>query len=207
MVRGRKFDTFEFHINGQRVDVPVRVEKDDYGQIKFSAQVDGVGVFVDADVNALRDKIKGELAEYLTIDWSLWLQIRINEPGYGDRVGFSVGYDFFALGVQKSGKEVCVKVESPVFPLTGNDVWDGTWVAKEAVRNRGVIAGRPTVHSRSVHDETVSLVPATIQNVEALRALLRAVEALRGRLDTLLSPEQAEKTLQSVPVTKLLQAV
>lgn len=201
----KKFDTFKFHLDGIEIDIPVimvKTKKDDNNidQITFRAEYEPAGIsLANSDINKLKEDVEKELGKWHTIDWSYWVRVwmssrRTYQPQQQE---LSFHFEFFKLGKTKDGTDVYMHIPDPDFE--DGKPWDGA--INPAIHFGGSPSqGRPEEgdDDDSWHDGMKTLIPATPENVNAIRKFQKLMQNLGDQMKERFSPKSIKKTIDLI---------
>jgi hypothetical protein len=140
--------------------------------------------FDGTDIEALRLAVWEKLDKKFEIAWHRYLKIEIRpeRPYDGIGSGFVLGWDDVDKGI----------------------AWDGTELLRERPRYgpARVLPWPGQFHNQ--HGVTIACIPATPQNVKALREFRDRIDLLRQRLEDYVRPENILKTLAGLANSNLL---
>ena len=131
---------------------------------------------------------------------------------HGDNNGRHIlfGYDFFAIGKRPNGTECFMEVPEP---WCGADTfngekwqdeqgfWNGQWRKDCRYSGREPQDGRPKEgrsESSWDHNVTNSLLPATVEIVDAVLAFEMRLKALGEEMERRFAPDMVQETIQQV---------
>jgi hypothetical protein len=202
----KKFEPFIFKIDGVEIKVPVTMIKDkdswsgNTRLITFHAEYEPAGIsMTNTDINKLREDVEKELRNWHTIDWSYWIRVRVISAGHHQPATeqIDISFEFFKLGKTKDGTEVHQHIPDPEFE-DGKD-WDGTIDTKIGFGGSPT-KGRPdegadTSVTYSWNKGMRSLIPATPENVNAVRKFMKMVKTLGKEMQDRFSPISINSTI------------
>lgn len=152
---------------------------------------------VDTDIERLRKAVEAELRfqhDSMTgLEWHDWLEVQVRSPLGCRRIAEGNGLEVFATPIKRAidpttGQALTLNANNLVspFPLPKSP---GEADADSMLH--GMLVGRDV-------DSAYSYVPASPENVAALKNILQRIDELRGALSTFLSQEQVHDSLRKV---------
>ena len=219
MTRGeKKMDDFRFDIEGQKIVVPVWLVKvggkyEDQRDVHFRAKYDVAGMDeCDTDINKLRQTMLKKITDWYKIEWSLHIMVKTNEHRDNEAQRIYFGYEFYMLGKRPDGRECFTKVPEP---WSGGDVfkgekwrdeqgfWTGKW-RPEYRYDTEPRDGRPGEGQEDSHwaNRTMnSLLPATVETVNAVLAFEMKLKALGEEMERRFAPAMVKETIGMIQQT------
>jgi hypothetical protein len=219
----KKFDVFRFDIDGETIEVPVwRV--DSGGAYESSrtttfraAHEPSHTNFTNSDINVLRKTVYEAIRSWYHIDWDLYVMVRAESSGgrhTENSTGLSFGYKFFLIGKRPDGGIVHMKVpmmgcmslchkKHQHFQDPREDGWDGRWDPDSRWSGELPQEGLPETgtEARQVGwggPNSKSLIPATKENVAAVVAFAKAIDALGEEMRRRFAPDAVESTVVAI---------
>lgn len=206
---GRKFDIWQYQNDGNRMDVPVRVDGTTFGVV-----IEGMGIDLWSDnLKQLKNSVFKILEEKLALEWAPWLHITVH--GNTERLQIrerteeeddafdweqATAEERRQYNANENELEISMTVRVQRYLLTTTPT--GQKLSKQTGRYNNPHEGWPDVglddYSRSDDEDRhmQALVPDTPENREALNILARDCQRLINRLKELFDPERAEATLK-----------
>lgn len=204
--RGKKLLDIEWERQGVKLKIPVRAvtEHDDDKHeevMSFYVSHENPPIQVsDTDINVVRKAVLAELDAWYSVDWEIWLMIRISGAKVlgGHQAGeMDIGFqtEFYAIGKDVRGKTRHMRIPKPERfdkPNKNPMRWGGS-TPMDGLPDTGEKMGR--LDRRSSGGWTKSLVKATPANVAAADSFIEAMDALLEKMHHHFSPKRVEKLL------------
>lgn len=206
---GRKVMDWTFHpAGGQAVPVTVSLMRGDGGGVYFHAASKALPEPLEhTDIEQLRARVEATLVEQASmlsgIQWEDWLEVKVT--GSDDKftlTRFERGFaGDLSIEVNRLKRGISPKSGEPVTIHRGHVIPFPEASALSA-------GGREIDGIRLSSPEERSYIPATPENVAALKAILERLSLLRSNLASLLSQEQVASKLADIgaELPLLLQA-
>lgn len=200
---GKKIDTWEFKIHGERIYIDVRLEKigRHSNETEFTVVDERFGLRMsDKDINKLRREVLALVTERLKVEWATYYLVEFSgsaPPEPGDDAGMEDDRDF-NCSITTNLKIECYELGTRP---------DGTKCYRTQGSSR-VYDGEPdTGEAEQMWRETTMrcLVPATAENKEALDTIVKAFHLLSGKLHKFFDPQVVQKNLLQASGLVLLE--
>jgi len=203
----KKVREWKFDIGNETITIPVYMVEDTHPYatdktVKFRASYQQAGIdVISSDINKLKERFEKEIKNWYEIDSNLFIMIHTGAVDYSEsRLEF--GYRFYQIGARPDGEKVHFSVEDPKSLDKEKCTWDGVWEKKKGSYS-GVIRGEPKIGKETnygnLRSEGVSsLLPATIENVEAALKMKKAINTLGKEMMNRFAPERIIDTFSLI---------
>jgi hypothetical protein len=206
---GRKFDVWHYEKDGNKMDVPVRIDGTTFGVV-----IDAMGIDLwSENLKQLQADVFKILDEKLALEWTPWLHITVH--GNTERLRAKQwteeeeeAFDWEEATAEQRREysanenelEISLTVRVQRYLLTTTPT--GQKLSKQTARYHNPSEGWPDIglddYSRSDDEDRhmQALVPDTPENREALNTLARDCQRLVDRLKELFAPDRVQSTLK-----------
>lgn len=195
----RKIDQFKFRIENEDIVVPVYLIKGNYREdtTTFMVKYDKANIeMTDTNIDTLRKNIEKEIRQWYNIDYELFILLKTGHTDNREGQELSFSYKFYAIGKRPDGQQVFTEVPDPDSLNALEATWNGVW-GKESYGHAPHM-GKPSTGEDSWDHSVKTLLPATVETVEAILKFDRALRALAAGIKEWFTPDAVMATITRI---------
>jgi hypothetical protein len=196
----RRIDEFRFRIENEDIVVPVYLIKGDkYETTTFMVKYDKANIeMTDTNIDTLRKNIEKEIRQWYNIDYKLFISVKVGHEDSRNGQELTFSYEFYIVGKRPDGQTVHKHVPEPDSLNALQATWDGVWNKNYSYGNSSPCLGEPMIGEDPWSKAITTILPATVENVEAILKFDRALRSLAEGIKKWFTPEVIEATIAKI---------